>query len=77
MRPSWMCTSRKTVAAKTGKLVQITTTYGKPVEGSAIVPRNQYVEIRQEKPKNKFQQDAPEYKTCKFITEAIVADVDG
>ena len=64
---------KKTVAAKP-KLVQITTAYGKPAEGSAIVPRNQYVEIRQEKPKNKYQQDAPEYKTCKYTTEAIVAD---
>jgi ParB family chromosome partitioning protein len=61
------------VAAKP-KLVQITTAYGKPAEGSAVVPRNQYVEIRQEKPKNKYQQEAPEYKTCKFTTEAIVAD---
>jgi len=64
---------KQTVAAKP-KLVQITTAYGKPAEGSAVVPRNQYVEIRQEKPKNKYQQDAPEYKTCKFTTEAIVAD---
>ena len=64
---------KRTVAAKP-KLVQITTAYGKPAEGSAVVPRNQYVEIRQEKPKNKYQQDAPEYKTCKFTTEAIVAD---
>ena len=56
------------------KLVQITTTYGKPAEGTAIVPRNQYVEIRQEKPKNKYQQEAPEYKTCKYVTEAIVTD---
>ncbi len=63
----------RTVAAKP-KLVQITTAYGKPAEGSAVIPRNKYVEIRQEKPKNKYQQDAPEYKTCKFITEAIVAD---
>jgi ParB family chromosome partitioning protein len=54
--------------------LRFTTAYGKPAEGSAIVPRNQYVEIRQEKPKNKYQQDAPEYKTCKFVTEAIVAD---
>jgi ParB family chromosome partitioning protein len=61
------------VAAKP-KLVQITTAYGKPAEGSPVVPRNQYVEIRQEKPKNKYQQEAPEYKTCKFVTEAIVAD---
>jgi ParB family chromosome partitioning protein len=64
---------KQTVAAKP-KLVQITTAYGKPAEGSAVVPRSQYVEIRQEKPKDKFQKDAPEYKTCKFVTEAIVAD---
>ncbi|HEY2471843.1 MAG TPA: ParB/RepB/Spo0J family partition protein [Terracidiphilus sp.] len=64
---------KQTVAAKP-KLVQISTAYGTPPEGSPVVPRNQYVEIRQEKPKNKFQQDAPEYKTCKFITEAIVAE---
>ena len=64
---------KQTVAAKP-KLVQITTAYGKPAEGSPVVPRNQYVEIRQEKPKNKYQQDAPEFKTCKFVTEAIVAD---
>lgn len=64
---------KQSVAAKP-KLVQITTAYGKPAEGSPVVPRNQYVEIRQEKPKNKYQQDAPEYKTCKFTTEAIVAD---
>jgi ParB family transcriptional regulator, chromosome partitioning protein len=64
---------KRTVAAKP-KLVQITTAYGKTAEGSLIVPRNQYVEIRQEKPKNKYQQDAPEYKTCKFVTEAIVAE---
>jgi ParB family chromosome partitioning protein len=64
---------KQTVATKP-KLVQITTAYGKPAEGSPVVPRGQYVEIRQEKPKNKFQKDAPEYKTCKFVTEAIVAD---
>ncbi|HUZ97239.1 MAG TPA: ParB/RepB/Spo0J family partition protein, partial [Edaphobacter sp.] len=32
---------KRTVAAKP-KLVQITTAYGKPAEGSAVVPRNQY-----------------------------------
>ena len=64
---------KRTVAAKP-KLVQISTAYGKPAEGTPVVPRNQYVEIRQEKPKNKYQQDAPEYKTCKYTTEAIVAD---
>jgi ParB family transcriptional regulator, chromosome partitioning protein len=64
---------KQTVATKP-KLVQITTAYGEPAEGSPVVPRGQYVEIRHEKPKNKFQKDAPEYKTCKFVTEAIVAD---
>ena len=64
---------KRTVATKP-KLVQISTAYGKPAEGSPVIPRNQYVEIRQEKPKNKYQQDAAEYKTCKFVTEAIVTD---
>ena len=48
----------RTVAAKP-KLVHIATAHAKAAEGSAIVPRNQYVEIRQEKPTNKYQQDAP------------------
>jgi hypothetical protein len=64
---------KRTVAAKP-TLVQITTALGKPAEGSPVVPRNQYFEIRQEKPKNEYQQDAPEFKTCKYTTEAIVAD---
>ena len=64
---------KQTVATKP-ELVQITTAHGKPAEGSGVVPRGQYVEIRQEKPKNKFQQDAPEFKTCEHMTEAIVAD---
>jgi ParB family chromosome partitioning protein len=64
---------KKTVAAKP-KLVQISTAFAKPAEGSAVIARNRYVEIREEKPKNKYQQDAPEFKTCKYTTEAIVAD---
>jgi ParB family chromosome partitioning protein len=56
------------------KLVQISTAFAKLAEGSAVIARNRYVEIRQEKPKNKYQQDAPEFKTCKYTTEAIVAD---
>ncbi|HTV55406.1 MAG TPA: ParB/RepB/Spo0J family partition protein [Terriglobia bacterium] len=64
---------KQTVAAKP-KLVQITTAYGKRAEGSAILPRNQYVEIRQEKPQNKYQQAAPEYKSCKHSTDAIIAE---
>jgi len=64
----------KQAVAQKSKLVQISTAYGKPAEGSPVIPRGKYVEIRQEKPKNKYQQDAPEYKACRFATEAIVAD---
>src|ERR1039458_6731612 len=54
---------RQTVAAKP-KLVQISTAYGVREEGSAAVPRNKYVEIRNDKPTNQKQRDWPEYKTC-------------
>src|ERR1035437_7760259 len=64
---------RQTIAAKP-KLVQISTAYGAQKEGSAAVPRNRYVEIRQEKPSKKEQESWPEYKTCKFTTEAIVTE---
>ena len=64
----------KQAVAQKPKLVQISTAYGKPAEGSPVVPRGRYIEIRQEKPKNKYQQDAPEYKGCRFAAEAIVAD---
>jgi ParB family transcriptional regulator, chromosome partitioning protein len=65
-----------TIAAKP-KLVQISTGYTKPQEGSAIVPRGKYVAIASEKPKDKEQAQRPQYKTCKFATEAIIADGDG
>ena len=64
---------RQTLAAKP-KLLQVSTAYGVPKQGSEIVPRNRYVEIRQEKPTKKEQQNWPEYKSCKFTTEAIVAE---
>ena len=64
---------RLTIAAKP-KLVQISTAYGVQKEGSTAVPRNRYVEIRQEKPTKKQQESWPEYKTCKFTTEAIVTE---
>jgi ParB family transcriptional regulator, chromosome partitioning protein len=64
---------RQTIAAKP-KLVQISTTYGTSKDNSAVVPRNKYVEIRSEKPANPKQRDWPEYKTCKFTTEAIVTE---
>ena len=64
---------QQSIAAKP-KLVQISTAYGTQKEGSATVPRNKYVEIRNEKPTNPKQRDWPEYKTCKFTTEAIVTE---
>jgi ParB family chromosome partitioning protein len=63
----------KTIAAKP-KLVQISTAYGKQQEGSPVLPRNKYVAIRDEKPKNKEEAQRPEYKTCKYTTEAIIAE---
>ena len=64
---------KQTIAAKP-KLVQISTTYGQPKDGSAVIPRNKYVEIRQEKPERKEQRDWPEYKACKYTNEAIVTE---
>ena len=55
-------------------MVQISTAYGVQKEGSAAVPRNRYVEIRQEKPTKKGQEGWAEYKTCKFTSEAIVTE---
>ena len=69
----WMRISSRPIAAKP-KLVQISTAYGQQQEGSAIIPRNKYVEIRQEKPKTKEEANRPEFKTCKYTTEAIVSD---
>jgi ParB family chromosome partitioning protein len=62
----------KTVATKP-KLVQISTAYGQQ-EGSATLPRNKYTEIRSEKPTTKEEATRPEFKTCKYTTEAIVSD---
>jgi ParB family chromosome partitioning protein len=63
----------KTIAAKP-KLVQISTAYGQQKEGSSLLPRNRYTEIRTEKPPTKEEAARPEFKTCKHTTEAIVAD---
>jgi ParB family chromosome partitioning protein len=54
--------------------VQIRIAYGKPGDGAPVIPRNKYVEIRHDKPKGKNQRDWPEYKTCKYATEAIVTE---
>jgi ParB family chromosome partitioning protein len=62
-----------TITAKP-KLVQISTAYGQPKEGSVTLPRNQYTEIRPDKPTTKEQAARPEFKTCKYATEAIVSE---
>ena len=54
------------------KLVQISTSYGGQPEGSTAIPRNKYVEIETEKPDTPEKAKRPEYKTCRFITEAVV-----
>jgi ParB family transcriptional regulator, chromosome partitioning protein len=56
------------------ELVQISTAYGKPQDGSKVLPRNHYTAIREEKPKSKEEATRPEYKVCKFTTEAIIAE---
>jgi ParB family chromosome partitioning protein len=61
------------IAAKP-ELVQISTAYGKQQQGSKVLPRNQYTAIRDEKPKSKEEAKRPEFKMCKFTTEAIIAE---
>ena len=63
----------QTIAAKP-QLVQISTAYGQQKEGSTTLPRNKYTEIRAEKPSSKEEAKQPEFKTCKFASEAIVTE---
>jgi len=65
-----------TVTAKP-KLVQISTAYRAQAEGSPVLPRNKYVAIREDKPKDDAQAKRPEFKSCKYTTEAIVAEGEG
>jgi ParB family transcriptional regulator, chromosome partitioning protein len=39
-----------------------------------VFPRTQYTAIREEKPKSKEEAKRPEYKVCKFTTDAIIAE---
>lgn len=64
---------QKQIAAKP-ELVQISTAYGQQQEGSTVVSRSKYVEIRPDKPDTPEKAKWPEFKTCKYTTEAIVAD---
>jgi len=63
----------KAIAAKPN-LVQISTAYGQQKEGSTTLPRNKYTEIRAKKPNGMDETKRPEFKVCKFTTEAIVTD---
>jgi ParB family chromosome partitioning protein len=63
----------KTVAAKPN-LVQISTAYGTQKEGSPVLPRNKYTAIRDDKPKSNDEAKRPEFKVCKFTTDAIVTE---
>jgi len=63
----------KTVASKP-ELVQISTAYGTQREGSPVLPRNKYTAIRDDKPKSNDEAKRPEFKVCKFATDAIVTE---
>jgi ParB family chromosome partitioning protein len=43
-------------------------------EGSKIITRSKYVEIKSEKPDTPEKAKWPEFKTCKYTTEAIVSE---
>jgi ParB family chromosome partitioning protein len=63
----------KTIAAKP-QLIQISTAYGTQREGSSVLPRNKYTAIRDDKPKSNDEAKRPEFKMCKFTTDAIVTE---
>jgi ParB family chromosome partitioning protein len=63
----------KAVTAKP-ELVQISTAYGTQKEGSPVLPRNKYTAIRDDKPKSNDEAKRPEFKVCKFTTDAIIAE---
>ncbi len=63
----------QTVAAKP-ELVQISTAYGAQKDGSPVLPRNRYTAIRDDKPKSKDDAKRPEFKVCRFTTEAIITE---
>jgi ParB family chromosome partitioning protein len=55
-------------------LVQISTAYGGQKEGSPVLPRNKYTAIRDDKPQKKEDAQRPEFKVCKFATDAIITE---
>ena len=65
------CKSLSACLAAKPELVQISTAYGGQKEGSTVLPRNKYTAIRDDKPTSKDDAKRPEFKVCKFTTEAI------
>ncbi len=63
----------KSVAAKPN-LVQISTAYGTQKEDSPVLPRNKYTAIRDDKPKSNDEAKRPEFKVCKYATDAIITE---
>jgi len=63
----------KAVAAKPS-LVQISTAYGGQKEGSAVLPRNKYTAIRDDKPQKKEDAQRPEFKVCRYAADAIIIE---
>jgi ParB family transcriptional regulator, chromosome partitioning protein len=63
------------VIATKPQLVQISTAYGIQKEGSPVVPRNKYIEVR--KPTSKEEAKRPDFKVCKYTTEAIITEGSG
>jgi ParB family chromosome partitioning protein len=64
---------QKQIAARP-EIVQISTAYGSTQDGSKIVTRNKYVEIKSEKPHTPEKAKWPEFKTCRFRTEATLSE---
>ncbi len=64
---------QRQIAAKP-EIVQISTAYGKTQDGSKIITRSKYVEIRADKPDTPEKAKQPEFKTCRFTAEAIVSE---
>jgi ParB family chromosome partitioning protein len=63
----------KSIATKP-ELVLISTAYGQQKDGSAVLPRNKYTVIRDDRPKSKDEAKRPEFKECKFTAEAIITE---
>ena len=56
------------------ELVQISTTYGVQKEGSVVLRRNKYTVIRDDRPSSKEEAKRPEFKECRFTTDAIITE---